>query len=110
MSQFKTILPVNVDEVLRLLPKDSFIESVTWEATAQTVEVVWSNRNLHTKLTVPTDFPLQMLHDRSTPAGAEIRPAQIIVPTVPAEESKSVIVNEKPVARGRKAGVKSGTT
>lgn len=115
MSQFLTVFPVKLDELRAVLPKDSFIESVQWNEIDQRIEVVWSNRNLVTKLTVPVEFTMQMLHDRQTPKGAEIRPVKIAVPTaaqtvnqdVPvAQIEKTVIVTEKPVAKRQKASIK----
>lgn len=72
MSQFLTEIAVDVERVKRLLPRESFVESVTWNATTQAVEVVWSNRNCVTPYTVATPFSVQMLQDQQLPKCAKL--------------------------------------
>lgn len=91
MSAFLTELPVDINGAKVLLPKGSFVESVTWNAENQTVEMVWSNRDLKTPYTTPTKFPLQMLHDQQIPDGATLKPVVVKVVT-----SNNSTVDSKP--------------
>ena len=100
MSTFKTNIPVDVDGVRRLLPKDSFVESVEWNPLTQQVEVIWSNRNCVTPFSVPVEWTVQMLHDKALPKGATIREVAPLKET----QENIVTVNVKPVdKRGRKS-------
>lgn len=104
MSAFKTCIPVDVDGVRKLLPKESFVESVDWNPLTQQVEVTWSNRNCVTPWSVPIEFPIQMLQDKALPKGAAIKTS----PIAPEMMGNAAIVtdNVKPVDRKRGKGVK----
>lgn len=79
-----TELSVDVDGLRKLLPANASVETLTWNPTTQKVEAVWSHRDLRTKYSIPTPFPLQSLHDRALPPGVEHKPVVIQgVPVTP---------------------------
>lgn len=88
MSNFVTPIPVDVGDIARLLPRESFIEGVTWNAEKRQVEVAWSNRNLRTPFTTATLFTIQQLHDHDTPSGATIHAAPVEATPPPPAETK----------------------
>ncbi len=72
MSQFKTVLAVDVEGTKKLLPAQSFIEGITWNAEAKQVELVWSNHKLVTPYNIPVDFTLEQLQKKDIPAGVKL--------------------------------------
>lgn len=103
MSQFKTTIPVDLSSVRKLLPNGSDVEGIHWNNTTREVEMTWSNRKLKTPYNVPTDFPVQMLHDQQLPKSVQILEAQ--QKQAPLDTS-IVTVNEKAVDLKPKRGVK----
>jgi hypothetical protein len=100
VSQFVTEIAVDVDGVRRLLPRESFVESVTWNEITQRVEVVWSNRNCVTPYSIATPFTVQMLHDKEIPACAKMRE----FPAAPQTNSVTDSYKVLDVKRSRRKG------
>lgn len=87
MSAFLTEIPVDIEAVKRLLPKESYIDGVAWNKDTQKVELTWSNRKLHTPYNIPTPFPVQDMHDHRLPKCVTIRENKTATP--PATDTTS---------------------
>lgn len=61
MSKLKTIVPIDVQAVIRRLPAKSFVHSVELNADKTGVEIVWDNDKIHTGRTYPVDYPAAKL-------------------------------------------------
>ena len=116
MSAFTTEIPVDIEGVKRLLPKDSYIESVTWNKDTQRMELVWSNHKLRTPYNIPTPFPVQDLHDKKLPKCVTIRgtsdqASSVQQPqTIATNQANNATDNVKDVDVKPKRGVKKQQT
>lgn len=61
MSKFSTRIPVNINEIIGKLPKNSFIHSVELAEDRASVEIIWDNDKLQTAYTFPINFPAEKL-------------------------------------------------
>jgi hypothetical protein len=99
MSEFKTIIPFNLEAVLKQLPPGS--ELLAARAVRLTpdnnVEVVWYNEGIRTNATRPVEFSLDALTGK-----AEL-PSEIIDSEVPLPASETARVPNETVAAKRKS-------
>lgn len=56
MSKFFTPIPVDVQRILDLLPRHTFIHGIKWNAEDKTVEIHWEHDRIRTKYTFPVKF------------------------------------------------------
>lgn len=61
MSKLKTIVPIDVQSVIRRFPAKSFVHSVELNADKTAVEIVWDNDGIFTGRTYPVDYPASRL-------------------------------------------------
>lgn len=71
MSNFVTVIPVDVEAVRKLLPAGSHVESAEWNGTA--VELKWSHHKIETAFTFHLEFPMEHLKAQRLPEGAHER-------------------------------------
>jgi hypothetical protein len=70
MSQFRTYLPVNVEEILDSLPRKGLtVHSVTYNPEKRRLEIVWETPRFHTGRSVPIEYSLESLTKRKLPKG-----------------------------------------
>lgn len=105
MSQFLTAIAVDLERVKLLLPKQHFLESVTWNPIMHTVDLVWSSPGLVTPFSTPQFFPVQNLHDQTLPKGVNYREARL-PPAGPAAGQSQPVV-EKPVDKRKGRRIKA---
>ena len=70
MSKFSTSLPTKLDTLLKSLPINSTVHSITLNEDTHDIVVEWENSMFETGLTVPIDFPLDDLKAKLAPKGA----------------------------------------
>ncbi len=73
MSSFKTLVPVDLEEVKSLLPPDAVVEKVVWNAEASGMDVHWQSGTIDTPFTFALDFPLSDLKKQNLPEKATVR-------------------------------------
>lgn len=105
MSQFLTAIAVDLERVKLLLPKQHFLESVTWNPIMHTVDLVWSSPGLVTPFSTPQFFSIQNLHDQTLPKGVNYRAART-VPVAHSVENTQPLV-EKPVDKPKGRRIKA---
>lgn len=71
MSLFKTAIPLDLEAIRKLLPKDHSIEAVRFDGANNQVEVFWHCGSLNTPFTYATDFPVEDLKAKKLPAKTE---------------------------------------
>lgn len=71
MSLFKTFIPVNVEEILADLPKNRFVHSVAYDANNKQIVIMWEHDRFQTGLTVPIEYPLELIGKRTLPQGVK---------------------------------------
>jgi hypothetical protein len=74
MSLFKTIIPVDLEAIKKLLPKESSIDSVKFDPATNSVELHWHARYVTTPHTFATEWPVEMLKHKEFPATATYTP------------------------------------
>lgn len=57
MSQFKTVIPIDVKAVIGSLPKGSSVLKISLREDLIGVEVIWDNDWLKTPYAFPVDYP-----------------------------------------------------
>ena len=85
MSEFKTTIPLPLDELLKLLPSGSALhprESIKLSTDKTGVEVTWYNENIKTNATRPVDYPLESLR------GEADAPTEIIAESIKVQNPK----------------------
>ena len=86
MSKFTTHLPTDVDELISILPKQSYIHGITLNPETNKVFVIWENTQFESGLTVPIDFELSDLKKKLLPSNVKDitkhKPTPKIVPKV----------------------------
>lgn len=78
MSSFITTIRVDVEAVKALLPKESHIESVTWNG--KELELRWGNGRLATPYTFHVPFSVEQLRRRRLPEKVIIKPGATLPP------------------------------
>lgn len=68
MSKFKTVIRVDVEEVVKRFPKGAGVEAVRFNALESTIEVYWECHALVTPYTFPVEFPIEQLEKQELPA------------------------------------------
>jgi hypothetical protein len=69
VSLFKTILPVDVKQILDSLPKDYFLHGITFDKATREVCILWEHEKLESGLTVPVEFKVVDLTKKLLPDG-----------------------------------------
>lgn len=87
MSDFTTVIPVDIEAVKKLLPADSDILGIEWIKASNSVELKWGNRNLVTPFSFALEFPLEQLKSGKVPFGVKNR-GEISVAPEPAKKAK----------------------
>lgn len=72
MSSFITPIPIDLAAIKKLLPTNSDILGVEWNAAKSRMELRWSNDRLKTPFTFHHEFPLTLLKKKSLPANTEL--------------------------------------
>ena len=67
MSKYTTHMPVDVKEVIELLPKGSTVLSVSFNPEENKIIILWDNENFVTPFSVPLEFPIGNLLDGNLP-------------------------------------------
>jgi len=67
MSKYTTHMPVDVKEVIELLPKGSTVLSVSFNPEENKIIIFWDNDNFVTPFSVPLEFPIGNLLDGNLP-------------------------------------------
>lgn len=108
MSSFATTLPVNLDDLKKLLPEGSHVEGVVWNPDRCEVELRWSNSNLVTPFTFHQPYSVKELTAKTLPENTKVRPpapkpapetAQTDGVPVPTAKKKSVAKNKAAAAK-----------
>jgi hypothetical protein len=71
MSLFKTAVPVDIEAIKKLLPKEHSIDAVKFDPTTNAVELHWHARYVQTPHTFATEWPLALLQARKLPPTAK---------------------------------------
>ena len=110
MSKFKTVIPVDVAAIVGLLPKNSFVEAVTFDKDAGAVCVTWDNDRLKTPYSFAFDFPAENLKAQRIPEGVTVE--GVTVAGKPVEPAAQVVDNGEGKAESgkRKAETDEGAT
>lgn len=96
MSEFKTILKVDVQSIIDLLPKHQVhIHGVEFDKEKKEVAVRWSTPNLETPYSFPVDFPIENLKHKKLPKGVLTRKES--------KEQKEIRKNAEAAAKARAA-------
>ena len=74
MSRFITTIPIDVDRVIKLLPKRSDVESVEFKPETSSIAIHWSNENAETGLLIPIEWKLAFL---DLPKGKQLLPSRV---------------------------------
>ena len=69
MSLFRTVLSVDLKQVLDVLPKGYFLHNVTFDKEKREVSFQWEYEKFESGLTVPVDFSLSDLTKKLLPDG-----------------------------------------
>ena len=101
MSKFVTKIPVNIEEVLKLLPVKSDVQETRLSEDGKTIEIEWSNDWMQTPYTVPHEWPLETFWAKTLPDKVVDKMAvkSIQLPS-PAPESKEKV--DKPAKKNDK--------
>jgi len=101
VSAFRTVLPVDLDAVKRLLPKDHTVEKVVFDHAASQIVVIWQTSAIETPYTFPLDFTVPDLEAKKLPKHAKL--AERRVNPVPANGVKvpGAVIPPRPVKPGR---------
>lgn len=73
MSKYTTHMPVDVKEVIELLPKGSTVLSVSFNPEENKIIILWDNENFVTPFSVPLEFPIGNLLDGNLPDSVRTR-------------------------------------
>jgi hypothetical protein len=76
MSKFKTTIPVDVEQVKKLLPPGAHLDGVTFDAGNNSVEVRWQHDGFRTPLDHAVEYPLAKLIAQNLPPDREPEPEQ----------------------------------
>lgn len=103
MSFFKTTIPIDIEAIKALLPKDHSVEKIEFDARACRLDLFWHSSVLVSPFTFAVEFPVDALKAHKLPDNVTHVPRP--VRTVPAAKAvsdpppkKSV---DKPKRRGR---------
>jgi len=66
-------MPVDVKEVIELLPKGSTVLSVSFNPEENKIIILWDNENFVTPFSVPLEFPIGNLLDGNLPDSVRTR-------------------------------------
>jgi hypothetical protein len=101
VSAFRTVLPVDLDAVKRLLPKDHTVEKVVFDQAASQIVVIWQTSAIETPYTFPLDFTMPDLEAKKLPQHAKLSERR--VKPVPANGAKvpGAVIPPRPVKPGR---------
>jgi len=103
VSAFRTVLPVDLDSVKRLLPKDHTIEKVVFDQAASQIVVIWQTSAIDTPYTFPLDFTAADLEAKKLPQHAKLAERRV-KPSVPANVVKipGAVIPPRPVKPDRR--------
>jgi len=87
MSLFKTFLPVQVEEVLSKLPNNKFVHFVSYDNELKRITILWEYDKFQSGLTVPIEFPIEMIGTNKLPAGIKDlnKKEPVVVQEIPQE-------------------------
>lgn len=88
MSKFITKIPINVEEVVAMLPKRSDVESVSLSEDGKTIELLWGNDWMKTPFTFPLEWDIAHLIAKTEPE--KVVGNQPVTPHPPIEPKKDV--------------------
>lgn len=94
MSRFKTVVPIDLGEVLGRLPNRSYVESVEISKDRSSAEVIWGCDDLKTGFT----FPVEVAVDKI----AELKPQSRGDSETKPEETPAVNVKDSIDTRGKR--------
>lgn len=69
MGKFLTKLPTKANSFIESLSKRATIEGITLDPETRDVLILWSNEDLYTGLTVPVDYPAELVKRQELPKG-----------------------------------------
>jgi len=105
MSAFKTSLPVDLEAVKRLLPKDHHIEKIVLDPANSRIDVIWHTSAIETPYTFPVEFPVADLEAKKLPAQAKLAAPRVKPerPSAPATVGKipGAVIPPQPVKPGK---------
>lgn len=67
MSDFYTIIPIDIEAVTSKLPADAYVGDLKWDADRKQLKLHWSSRAMKTPFSVPIEFPLEDLKAKTVP-------------------------------------------
>jgi hypothetical protein len=108
MSAFKTTIPVDIDSVKRLFPKDHTVEKVVFDQAASQIVVIWQTSAIETPYTFPLDFTMPDLEAKKLPKHAKLSERlQRLAPKHPSDPVNGVkvpgaVIPPRPVKPGRR--------
>lgn len=94
MALFKTELKTEAEQFVKDLPKRATLQGISM-TPEHNIVILWENEDLHTGLTVPTDYPLNMLRAGKLPqrtVKASERPKATVTP--PKKENAPTVTPE----------------
>lgn len=96
MSKFSTTIPVNVEEVIKSLPENSFLHGVRIGDDKKSVVVEWENDNWRTPYTVPVEVQPDALTGKESLPDTVKTPAEFkrvqneeVAPSAPRKAKKT---------------------
>lgn len=104
MSAFKTVIPINLEEVKKLLPPDSDVESVDWDDTRKEVTLKWSCRRWVTPFSFNEECSIEQLQSGEPPNSVTVRDVviaghvlQVEPKPIPAPMAEEITIPKQPV-------------